>query len=324
MAYSRRNTRSRRRNSPAGRTSGALRSDAVAFGVVAVALVCYFVVSAGGCNRATETPAAAASSPSADALMEVKAPRQLPQKQLKYMAMDISFNPITHQPNWVAWELLGSEVSDVVERDDNFLPDPAVKGCATPDDYRYTGYDRGHMAPAGDMKWHPQAMRESFYMTNICPQAPDLNRGAWQRLEKKCRERAVTDSALIIICGPIFDTPATSNGTAAGLASSGNRGASSHGKNSTPVGVASLGETGVAVPQRFFKVILAPYVSKPWAIGFIMPNGYVEGGIQKAAVPVDSVERATGYDFFSALPDPLETRLEQSCNFNAFSHTRRP
>ena len=54
-----------------------------------------------------------------------------------------------------------------------------------------------------------------------------------------------------------------------------------------------------------------------------MPNGYVEGGMQKSAVSVDEVEALTGYDFFAALPDSLENLLESRCDFNAFSHIPR-
>lgn len=233
---------------------------------------------------------------SAQALMEVKNPKGLRQELVTYTGMTVSFNRDTHEPNWVAWELLGEETSGDSSREPGFMVDDNVRGCATPADYRSSGFDRGHMAPAGDMKWHPQAMRESFYMTNICPQAQELNRGAWKKLEEKCRQRAQTDSALIIICGPVFD-------------------------KSGPA--ARIGGSGVAVPQQFFKVILAPFVEHPWAIGFLMPNDYVEGGMQRTAVSVDEIEQLTGYDFFSALPDDIENAIESRCDFNAFSHVRR-
>ncbi len=215
---------------------------------------------------------------------------------LPYKGMTISFNPSTHQPNWVAWELLASETDGESNRESNFSTDYEVKGCANTDDYRGSGYDRGHMAPAGDMKWNAETMRESFLMTNICPQAGDLNRGAWKKLEEKCRQRAVADSAVVIVCGPIF-TPGE--------------------------GVERIGKTGVAVPRRFFKVVLSPYTDPPKAIGFIMPNGYVRGGMQTHAVSVDSVEAVTGHDFFSALPDDVENRIEAECDFNRWSRIRR-
>ena len=229
--------------------------------------------------------------------MEVKTPSGLRQQMVEYTGMTVSFNRDTHDPNYVVWELTREEANGTVPRTDNFMADENVPGSALPTDYRNSGYDRGHMAPAGDMKWHVQAMRESFYMTNMCPQSPDLNRGAWEKLEEKCRTKAREDESLIIICGPIFD-------------------------KSGPA--ARIGQTGVAVPQRFFKVILAPKAERPYAIGFIMPNGYVEGGMQEAAVSVDEVEAATGYDFFSALPDDTEELLESRCDFQTFSRSSAP
>lgn len=287
--------RSRRRINPNGPFGkGGVRTLGIILCVAVVCLVAYLI------STAKERPADSATVPAdripASELMEVRNPKGLKQKLLPYTGMTVSFNRDTHEPNWVAWELTRAETEGETPREPGFSVDPEVDGCATPDDYRHTGFDRGHMAPAGDMKWHPEAMRESFYMTNICPQDEKLNRGAWKKLEEKCRARAQADSALIIVCGPIFDKLGPA---------------------------ARIGATGVAVPQRFFKVILAPYVQHPWAIGFIMPNGYVEGGMQRAAVSVDDVEKATGYDFFSALPDSLEKAVESRCDFPAFSRIPR-
>lgn len=230
-------------------------------------------------------------------LETVAIPGGTPSQLLEYEGFTVSFNPVTHQPNYVVWELLGSEVDGDEPRADEFSNDPRVKASAYPEDYRHTGYDRGHMAPAGDMKWSPEAMRESFLMTNMSPQAPELNRGAWKKLEEKCRLKAQADSAIIIVCGPVFDNPSRPS--------------------------MRLGSTGVAVPDGFFKVVLSPYADPPQAIGFIMPNGRVEGGMQRAAVSVDSVESLTDYDFFAALPDDLEHTLESRCDFNRWSHIGR-
>lgn len=215
----------------------------------------------------------------------------LAQEMVKYTGMTISFNPELHLPNWVAYELTAEEADGSEPRAKNFAVDINVDGCATPSDYRNTGFDRGHMAPAADMKWSADAMRESFYMTNITPQDHKLNSGAWSKLEDKCRQRARRDSAIIIISGPVLTDPIEMH----------------------------IGASGVAVPSRFFKVILSPYADPPVAIGFIMPNGYVEGGMQACAVSVDEVEAITGHDFFSALPDDIETQVESQVNFNRWS-----
>lgn len=282
---------SQRRHTASRRTT----SGAPRWGVwLAFLLVAALIILLIYCFRAeAERPAASAQLDGIEALelQKVKTPADLDQVLIPYLGFTVNFNPTTHQPNYVAWELLGSETDGETGRQSSFGADDQVAGCASPADYRASGYDRGHMAPAGDMKWDPEAMRQSFLMTNICPQAGDLNRGSWKKLEEKCRAHAVADSAIIIIAGPIFDRDPEE----------------------------FIGDTRVPVPQRFFKVILSPFAPHPRAIGFIMPNGHVPGGMQPCAVSVDEVERITGMDFFAALPDELENALEAQCDFNTWS-----
>lgn len=210
-----------------------------------------------------------------------------------YEGFTVSFNPTMHLPNWVAWTITREEMENsTLPRNDNFRPDNNVPGCATLADYYRSGYDRGHMAPSGDMKWSAQAMDNACYLTNICPQLHALNNGAWKNLEEKCRKNATRDSLVVIICGPILT-----------------QGFQNH-----------IGDTPVPVPPAFFKVVFTPAASTgPSAIGFIMPNAYVEGGMQAAAVSVDEVERLTGHDFFYLLPDSIETLIEADVDFNRFS-----
>lgn len=224
-------------------------------------------------------------------LEEVITPKSLKSQVVEYEGMTLSFNSSMHIPNWVAWELSGKEVAGTEPRKDNFRADDNVEGSAEKWDYSYSGYDRGHMAPAADMKWSEKAMDESFFMTNMCPQAKSLNTGAWKRLEEKCRQWAEIDSAIIIVCGPVLTDSITE----------------------------FIGDSHVAVPQRFFKVILSPFVDSPRGIGFIMPNGKVPGGMQASAVSIDEVERVTGLDFFSSLPDDLEEEVESQCRFHYWS-----
>lgn len=222
-------------------------------------------------------------------------PDALPEQMVDYTGMSISFNPRWHQPNWVAWELTADETEGTAPRENKFHSDDSVKGCAETYDYNYSGYDRGHMAPAADMKWSDKAMYESFSMANISPQAKPLNTGAWKRLEEKCRVWAQADSAIIIISGPVTtDTPAD-----------------------------YIGDTRVAVPKRFFKVILSPWVTPMRGIGFIMANDRVEGGMQAAATSIDEVERITGHDFFASLPDSIEAEVERQNDFHYWSTHRK-
>lgn len=215
---------------------------------------------------------------------------------LHYPGFTVSFSPEHKLPRWVAWELTGQEAQSSVtsRKGSSFQPDINVKGCPQLADYRGSGYEKGHMCPAGDMKWSQEAMDACFLLTNVCPQVHALNNGAWRSLEEKCREWAVRDSAIIIVCGPI-------------LADS---------------GAATIGAGGVTVPGQFFKAVLAPYANPPRGIAFIMPNGYVEGGMQAAAVSIDQAEAAAGIDLFPFLPDEIESEVEKQCNFPLWSKKR--
>jgi endonuclease G len=203
---------------------------------------------------------------------------------IRHSGYTVSYNKHWCISNGVGYELTREETKGTEKRTNKFVVDPQVKGAtATDADYRGSGYDRGHLAPAADMTWSQQAMKESFYFSNMTPQAPSLNRGIWKQLEDKARRWAERDSAIYIVCGPLVSE-----------------------KSKT------IGKNRVVVPDGFYKVILSPYGAKPKAIGFLFAN---EGSLQPLesfAVPVDSVERLTGIDFFYQLPDDLESRIERS------------
>ena len=194
----------------------------------------------------------------------------------------LSYDSKNKTPQWVAWELTKEETKGKEERSTEFYPDPDVIGTQVVTyDYSHSGYDRGHMAPAGDMKWSKQAMQESFYMSNICPQDHNLNTEDWNDLEMKTREWARQYGKVYVVCGPIYT-----------------------GKRNE-----YIGEHRVKVPDAFFKVILINN-KKQNALGFLFENKAGENPLEKYLVPVDQIEKTTGLDFFSALPDELENQLE--------------
>lgn len=195
----------------------------------------------------------------------------------------LSYNADYKTPQWVAWELTKQESQGEEKRTDKFVPDPDVRGAkAYTGDYTNSGYDRGHMAPAADMKWSRKAMEESFYLSNICPQNPNLNRGDWNDLEEKSRQWARRFGKIYITCGPIYD-------------------------NKKPK---RIGNNKVGVPDAFYKVILINDNKNPQAIGFIFENRAGHQPLTKYIVTVDSVEKRTGIDFFPALPDEVEKKIE--------------
>ena len=111
----------------------------------------------------------------------------------------LSFNKSTNLPNWVAWRLDKKKLAQKVSRDRyKFVADPEVSGknAVVTQDYAQSGYDRGHMCPANDSRWSADAMRESFYMTNICPQNLSLNSGDWNELEQACHKWAEEGDAI--------------------------------------------------------------------------------------------------------------------------------
>ena len=195
----------------------------------------------------------------------------------------LSYNEKHEQADWVAYVLTKEEAeSDLAERTDDFREDPdIITGSATPDDYKSSGFDRGHLAPAGDMTWSELAMSESFYMSNMSPQNPSLNRGKWNSLESQVREWAIKYGELFIVTGGVL-------------------------KDGLPV----IGQNQVSVPEFYYKVILDNTNKK--AIGFLMENKSLDQDIFYYAVEIDRIEIETGIDFFYRLDDQTENALESS------------
>lgn len=200
-----------------------------------------------------------------------------------HKAYVLAYNEPYEQPSWVAYSLNRLQVAGSgEERSDNFREDPSIKtGSASPDDYKKSGYDRGHLCPAGDMGFDAEAMSESFYMSNMSPQLPAFNRGIWKKLETAVRNWAVRDDELYVVAGPILHPQ-----------------------------LPTIGANKVAVPELYFKVVLDYRHPDYKAIGFVMPNAGSKSSIYHFAVSVDSVEKLSGLDFFPALPDSLENQLE--------------
>ncbi len=274
-----------------------------------IALMLVFT-ACGACNngkpliggiteRATESVSEEANGKSGDTQitsatdgMEIPAPiTSQPEQILQREGYTVSYNSETKLPNWVAWHLTADRLEGKANRKGKeFAEDEEVKAPrATDNDYYCSRYDRGHMCPAGDNKWSETAMTQSFLFTNICPQAPSLNRGDWNEMENQCRKWVKEGEDLYIVCGPILYK----------------------GKHKT------IGRNKVIVPEAFFKVVLS-LQGTPKAIGFIYKNA--DGNRPKGDYvnSVDEVERITGYDFFPSLPDDVEKRVEAEADAAAW------
>jgi endonuclease G len=223
-----------------------------------------------------------------DVMTRIEIPYRLEDSEseiIEHMSYTLSYNNDYRVPNWVAYELLETEVlTGYRSREDEFTPDPLVKGRQAYDrDYVGSGYDRGHMAPAADMRWSSQTMKECFYLSNVCPQNHNLNSGAWNDLEKQVRYEARYYKSVWVVCGPIF-------------------------KYNNPK---HIGSNHVAVPDSFFKALLARRKDGSYAsIGFIFPNRACERNLTHYAMTVDELEAELGMDLFHNLETRAQDKAE--------------
>lgn len=238
-------------------------------------------------NESNEEPISSVKIPNSS--IEIpSSPTDIQEQILVRKAYTVSYNKETKCPNWVAWELTSSHADGDLPRDSKYYEDDEVPlPRATNEDYRGSGWTRGHMCPAGDNKWDADAMRESNLLTNMCPQHASLNSGLWNVIERDCRKWAKAYGDLYIVCGPVLL----------------NR------EHET------IGMNKVVVPEAFFKVTLR-LSPEPAAIGFVVRNNEGKKKKDQFINTVDDVERITGMDFFPALPDSIENIVEAYANLN--------
>ena len=208
---------------------------------------------------------------------------------IKHTYYTLSYSEEHEQAEWVYYELNPAMVGGTATRSDKFREDPSVTtGSAALADYKSSGYDRGHLCPAASMSISQTAMDESFYLSNMSPQVPSFNRGGWKKLEEQVREWAKSEKQLFVISGPVLKA-----------------------------GLPTIGANEVSIPEQYYKVIYAPLANR--MIAFLMPNATISRPIPSYAVPVDSIEALTGIDFFSALSDSLENRMESTSELSSWA-----
>lgn len=196
---------------------------------------------------------------------------------------------------WVAYSLTREELKTVTGRTDDFKADTKIStGSATLADYKGSGYDRGHLAPAADMEWSIESCKDSFLLSNVTPQAPKFNRGLWKTLEDQVRKWADTFGEVFVVTGPVLEKPSSA--------------------------YPSIGQNKVSVPEYFYKVLIADISEKQdgsnlIGCAFILPNDKCEGTIWDYAVSIDEVEKRCGIDFFSMIPDTMEENIEENTNY---------
>lgn len=198
----------------------------------------------------------------------------------------LAYSDEHEQALWVSYILTRERAQGSIERTDKFMPDPLVSTeSADEADYYKSGYDRGHLAPAGDMAFNEIAMKESFYYSNMSPQVPSFNRGVWKKLESHVRKFALQSDSLLILCGPVLDTI-----------------------------IEKIGPNAVSVPIAYYKIVLDYRTNNPIAYGYLLRNEKSNADLEVFNVSVDSIESRTQIDFFSDYPDDMETKIESATN----------
>jgi endonuclease G len=203
----------------------------------------------------------------------------------------LSYNEKYEQAEWVAYELKKKYVINSNFERPYFIEDPKVKtGSADWRNYKKSGYDKGHLCPAGDMEFAINAYNDTFFTSNISPQLHDFNGGVWNRLEQKVRYWATKYDGIYVITAGILQP-----------------------------NLKTIGQEKVSVPNYFYKILLDNSNGKYKMIAFLVPNEKSNKPLYDFVVSVDSIEKITGIDFFPKLEDKTENSLEKNSDYKSWS-----
>ncbi len=200
----------------------------------------------------------------------------------------LSYSERYEQAEWVAYTLKKSHLTYDDRKRPYFIEDPKVRTkSADWHNYKGSGYDRGHLCPAGDRRFSEYAYNETFYTSNITPQNNDFNAGVWNRLEKQVRYWVKKHGTLHIVTGGILEN-----------------------------GLATIGDEDVAIPDYFYKIVSRGSIENPIVIAFLFPHEESTLPLQKFAVSIDELERLTEIDFFEKMTNSLESKFESEISIN--------
>jgi endonuclease G, mitochondrial len=202
----------------------------------------------------------------------------------------LSYNERYEQAEWVAYKL-EKDNSDNHFKRPYFIEDPKVEtGSADYKNYKKSGYDKGHLCAAADMKFNKKAFDDTFYTSNISPQKHYFNDGIWNILEGKVRYWASKYDGIYVVTGGVLSD-----------------------------GLPTIGFENVAVPKYFYKVLLTKTNNQYKMISFLMPNEQSDQPLYKFVISVDALEKMTGIDFYPNLPDDIEAVLEKNNDYKAWA-----
>ena len=215
------------------------------------------------------------------------------EKLIKREGYTVSYNTKYRIANYVAWKLTPERMRGSAKRA-QFFEDPELASNEKVyfGDYSGSGFDRGHMCPAGDNKWSPTAMLDCCIMSNICPQNHTLNGGDWRILEEACRAWVSRKKeSIYIIAGPIFtDAPPR------------------------------WMKKRVRIPDGFFKALVCLDAGRERGIAFVYDNVAGSRPMDSYTMTIDEVEQLTGFDLFHSLPAKQQKELEAQRNLRDWTH----
>ena len=203
----------------------------------------------------------------------------------------LSYSEPHEQAEWVAYELKKSHLSNTNFKRPYFEVDKSVKTKAAHwRSYKNSGYDRGHLCPAGDRKYSQFTHDETFLTSNISPQKHEFNAGVWNRLEQKVRYWANRNDGVFVVTGGILQN-----------------------------NLKTIGDDKVSVPNQFYKIILDNNNGKTKVLAFLLPHKDSKQPLYEFVTSVDTIENLTGIDFFSELNDDIENKIEASSSYKSWS-----
>ena len=190
---------------------------------------------------------------------------------IQHTAYTLVYSEEYEQASWVQYKLYKTNLElPKVERKDKFKEDIKIStGSASLNDYKRSGFDRGHLAPCADFTYSTTTMLESFFMSNMSPQVPSFNRGKWKVLESRVREYAFKYDSLLIITGPVLYSIKEKE---------------------------TIGDNNVTIPKYYYKIIIE--LKDNNSVSFLMPNIKINDAIDSYIISIDSIEAITQIDFF--------------------------
>lgn len=198
---------------------------------------------------------------------------------LKHKYYEVHYDPEYRLAKFVKYRITSAQLkASKVKRKNRFLADPILKKLNIPlidkKEYAHTNYDKGHLAPSADFAFDQEANDETFYMSNMAPQSPNLNRGSWKILEERVRRYACGEGEITVITGPILEK-----------------------------GLKRL-KNGMVIPNQFFKIVIDETPPKK-AIAYLY-NQTDKGDVtDQRVVPLRSIEQRVHEKFGAETYEPL-------------------